>query len=226
MTDEEERSRYSDDALLIGSDEVLMAVAGRLMVVPRAINMVEEPGEPMQEELLLVLMAESGNTVMKDTHPVEVSVHEEGQGGSLENKKIVEMPSTPATRVVEEPLEGDEGVAGSVDGPITSPQQPATPAYRCRVYGCSNPAIAHSDDPEDEERIYGLWCAAHQDRSETMRLGMLLEPCYPAVEYAPGHTLCEGREAWLHFHLHAQSSAEMVRRRVRELVEEWWREAA
>jgi hypothetical protein len=59
-----------------------------------------------------------------------------------------------------------------------------------------------------------------------MRLGMLLEPEYPQVDYAPGHTLCEGREAWLHFHLHAQSSAQLVRRRVRELVEAWWREAA
>lgn len=73
--------------------------------------------------------------------------------------------------------------------------------------------------------IYGLWCAGYQDRSETMRLGMLLEPCYPAVEYAQGHTLGEGRQAWLRF-LHAQSSVEMVRRRVMALVEEQWRESA
>src|SRR5438270_4208518 len=116
------------------------------------------------------------------------------------------MPSTPSTEDVEKPLKRDEDVAGSVDGLVTSQQQPATPTYRCSVYGCHEPAIVHSEDAEEEERTYGLWCADHQNRSETMRLGMLLSPCYPAVEYARGHTLCEGREAWLRFSLHAQSS--------------------
>ena len=77
----------------------------------------------------------------------------------------------------------------------------------------------HSEDAEEEERTYGLWCAAHQERSETMRLGMVLDPVYPRLEYAPGHTLCEGREAWLHFHLHAQSSVGMVQRHVHQLLE-------
>jgi hypothetical protein len=87
------------------------------------------------------------------------------------------------------------------------------------VYGCNQSAIVHSEDAEEEERTYGLWCAGHQDRSETMRLGILLESEYPLVEYAPGHTLCEGREAWLRFHLHAQSSAQLVSRCVLQLVE-------
>ena len=121
--------------------------------------------------------------------------------------------------MVEEPLERDEAVDGSVDDPVTSQQQPATPTYRCSVYGCGEVAIVLSRDAEDEERTYGLWCADHQDRSETMRLGILLEPGYPRVEYAPGHTLCEGREAWLHFQMHAQSSVEMVRWHVHRLVE-------
>jgi hypothetical protein len=77
-----------------------------------------------------------------------------------------------------------------------------------------------------EERTSGHRSAAHQDRSETMRLGMLLEPEYPRVEYAPGHTMCEGREAWLRFHMHPQSSMEMVKRRVIALIEEQWRESA
>jgi hypothetical protein len=81
----------------------------------------------------------------------------------------------------------------------------------------------HSEDAEEEERTYGLWCAAHQDRSETMRLGMLLEPEYPAVEYAPGHTMCEEREAWLRFHMYPQSQVEMVKRQVIALIEEQWR---
>jgi phage/plasmid-associated DNA primase len=226
MTDEEERGRYSDDELLVTSDELLMVVDGRLRVVQRAINMLEEPLEPMQEDMLMVLLAESGNSSVEETYPVEVSASEEGQGGSVENKKMTEEPSTPSTVLVEEPLELDEDVAGTVDGLVISPQQPATPPYQCSVYGCGEVAIVHSENAEEEERTYGLWCAGHQDRSETMRLGMLLSPEYPRVEYALGHMLCEGRQAWLRFHLHAQSSAEMVRRRVRELVEEWWRKAA
>jgi hypothetical protein len=59
-----------------------------------------------------------------------------------------------------------------------------------------------------------------------MRLGMPLEPEYPRVEYAPGHTMCEGKEAWLRFHMHPQSSAGMVKRRVIALIEEQWRETA
>lgn len=136
------------------------------------------------------------------------------------------MPSTLSTEHVEEPLEQDEAVDGAVDGLVTSRQQPATPPYRCSVYGCGEVAIVHSENAEEEERTYGLWCAGHQERSETMRLGMLLEPEYPRVEYAPGQTLCEGRGAWLHFHLHAQSSAQRVRLRVLQLVEAWLHEAA
>ena len=78
----------------------------------------------------------------------------------------------------------------------------------------------HSEDAEEEERTYGLWWAGHQDRSETMRLGMRLEPAYPAVQYSPGHVMCEGREAWLRFHMYPQSSVGMVKRRVIELIEE------
>src|SRR5437588_1006191 len=219
MTDEEERGRESADALLIGSDELLM-------VVPQASNTIEEPVEPVQEDVLLVWMAETGNSPVEETHPVEGLIGEEGQGGSLENKKIMEIPATPATEGVEEPLERDETVAGSVDGSSASQQQPATPTYRCSVYGCGEGAIVHSEDAEEEERIYGLWCAGHQDCSETMRLGMLHAPCYPAVEYAPGHTLCEGRQAWLRFHLYPQSSVGMVRRRVMALIAEQWRESA
>jgi hypothetical protein len=75
-----------------------------------------------------------------------------------------------------------------------------------------------------EERTSGHRSAAHQDRSETMRLGMLLEPEYPRVEYAPGHTMCEGRLAWLRFHMYPQVG--MVRQRVIALIEEQWREIA
>src|SRR5205814_2735232 len=134
-------------------------------------------------------------------------------------KKFVQEPSTPSTKSVEEPLERNDDVDGYVDGSSASPQQPVTPTYRCSVYGCGEVAIVHSEDAEEEERTYGLWCAAHQDRSETMRLGMLLSPCYPAVCFAPGHTLGEGREGWLRFHRHPQSSVEMVRRHVHELLE-------
>jgi hypothetical protein len=219
MTDEEERSRYCDDALLVGTEELLMVVDGRLMVVPEASNTVEEPLEPVQGDVLLVLLAATGKSAVKETYPLEVSASDEGQGGSLENKEFVKEPSTPATNVVEKPLERDEAVAGAVDGLVTSQQQPATPAYRCSVYGCGEVAIVHSEDAEEEERTYGLWCTAHQDRSEAMRLGMLLDPAYPRVEYVLGHTLCEGREAWLRFHLHAQSRVGIVRRHVHQLLE-------
>jgi hypothetical protein len=59
-----------------------------------------------------------------------------------------------------------------------------------------------------------------------MRVGMLLEPCYPAVEYSPGHTMCEGRLAWLRFHMYPQSSVGMVKQRVIALIEEQWRAIA
>jgi hypothetical protein len=59
-----------------------------------------------------------------------------------------------------------------------------------------------------------------------MRLGMLLEPEYPRVEYAPGHTMCEGREAWLRFHMQPRASVKMVKRQVIALIEEQWRETA
>src|SRR5947209_4716534 len=103
MTDEEERSRYADDALLIGSTELLRVVDGRLRVVSSASNTVEEPVEPMQEEALLVLLAETGNTFLEETHPVEALNDDKGQGGSLGNKKVAEMPATPSTEFVEEP---------------------------------------------------------------------------------------------------------------------------
>jgi hypothetical protein len=226
MTDEEERGRYSDDTLLVGSAEMLMVVDGRLRVVPKASNRMNEPVESVQEEALMVLMAEMGNTSLGDTYPVEALNDDKGQGGSLGNNESVKEPSTPATRIVEEPVERDEAVDGSVDGSSASQQQPATPAYRWSMYGCGKVAIVHSKDAEEEERTYGLWCTEHQDRSETMRLGMLLEPEYPWVEYAPGHTLCEGREAWLRFHMYPQSSVGMVKRQVIALVEEQWRQTA
>jgi hypothetical protein len=226
MTDEEERSRYSDDALLVGSTEMLMAVDGRLRVVQRAINRIEKPLEPEQEDVLMVLMAETGNSSLEETYPLEVSVSDEGQGSSLKNKESVQEPSTPSTEGVEGPVEGLQAVDGSVDGSSGSQHEPATPQYRCSVYSCSAPAIVHSEDTEEEERTYGLWCAGHQDRSETMRLGMLLEPEYPAVEYARGHTMCEGREAWLRFHMQPRSSVNMVKREVIVLIEEQWRETA
>jgi hypothetical protein len=226
MTDEEERSRYVDDALLIGSAEMLMAVDGRLRVVPRASNTMEEPLEPVQEEVLMVLMAGAGNNAAEETYPLEVSLSDEGQGGSLENNESVKEPATPSTEVVEEPVERSEDVAGPVDGSFASQHEPATAAYRCSVYGCGEVAIVHSEDAEDEERTYGVWCPAHQDRSETMRLGMLLEPEYPQVEYAPGHTMCEGREAWLRLHMQPRSSVGMVKRQVIALIEEQWREIA
>jgi hypothetical protein len=84
----------------------------------------------------------------------------------------------------------------------------------------------HSEDAEEEERTSGLWCAVHQDRSETVRMGMLLEPEYPGVEYARGHTMCEGREAWLRFHMQPRSEVEMVKRQLIALIEEQWREIA
>lgn len=222
MTEEEERSRYADDELLVASAELLMVVDGRLRVTQRASNTMEEPVEPVQEDVLLVLLAKTQNTPVKETHPVEVLSSEEGQGGSLGNKKFVQKPSTSSVDDVEEPVERNE----AVDGSSASQHEPATLIYRCSVYGCSEVAIVHREDAEEEERIYGLWCAAHQDRSEMMRLGMLLEPEYPRVEYAAGHTLCEGREAWLRFSLHAQSSVGMVKRQVIWLIEERWREVA
>jgi hypothetical protein len=164
--------------------------------------------------------------LLEETHPVEVYSVDEGQGGSLGNNESVKEPSTPSTRIVEEPGERDENVDGYVDGFPVSHHEPSTPVYRCSVYGCSEVAIVHSEDAEEEERTYGLWCAAHQDRSETMRLGMLLEPEYPAVEYARGHTMCEGRQAWLRFHMYPQSSVGMVKRQVIALIEEQWRETA
>ena len=226
MTDEQERGRYSDDTLLVGSTEMLMVVDGRLMVGPRASNRIEEPGEPAQEEVLMMVMAETGKSAVEETHPVEASNDDEGQGGSLESNEVVQEPSTPSTRIVEVPGERSQAVDGSVDGSSGDQHEPATSAYRCSVYGCSGPAIVHSEDPEEEECTYGLWCAAHQDRSETMRLGMLQAPEYPRVEYSPGHTMREGREAWLRFHLHPQSSVEMVKRQVTLLIEEQWREIA
>jgi hypothetical protein len=224
MTDEEERSRYVDDVLLIGSAELLMAVDGRLMVVARAINTMKESVESVQEEALMVLMAETGNSVLEGTYPVEVLASDEGQGGSLGNDKVAQMPSTPSTEVTKEPVEGCEDVDGSVDDPFATQHEPATSVYRCSVYGCNEPGIVHSEEAEEEERTYGLWCPAHQDRSETMRLGMPLEPVYPRVEYAPGHTMCEGRLAWLRFHMYPQVG--MVRQRVIALIEEQWREIA
>jgi hypothetical protein len=175
----------------------------------------------VQEEALIVLMAAAGNTPVEETYPLEVSALDEGQGGSLGTNESPKEPSTPSTQVVEEPVERSETVAGSVDGSFVSQHEPTTPAYRCSVYGCGEVAIVHSEYPEDEERTYGLWCVAHQDRSETMRLGMLLEPEYPR-----GHTMCEGREAWLRFHMYPQSSVGMVKRQVIALVEEQWRETA
>jgi hypothetical protein len=59
-----------------------------------------------------------------------------------------------------------------------------------------------------------------------MRLLMRLEPEYPAVEYARGHTMCEGRQAWLRFHMDPQSSVGMVKRQVIALIEEQWRQTA
>jgi hypothetical protein len=171
-------------------------------------------------------MAAAGNTPVEETYPLEVSALDEGQGGSLGTNESPKEPSTPSTEGIEKPGERDEAVDGYVDGLVTSQQQPATPAYHCSVYGCSEVAIVHSEDAEDEERTYGLWCAAHQDRSETMRLGMLLSPEYPRVEYAPGHTMCEGRLAWLRFHMEPRSSVGMVKRRVIALIEEQWREIA
>jgi hypothetical protein len=38
--------------------------------------------------------------------------------------------------------------------------------------------------------------------------------------------MCEGREAWLRFHLQPQSSVGMVKRRVIALIEEQWRAIA
>src|SRR5205823_5745396 len=99
-----ERSRYSDDVLLIGAAEMLMVVDGRLRVVSRASNGMEEPLEPVQEEALLVLMAETGNTVLEEIHPVEAFSADEGQGGSLERNEEVVEPSTPTTEVTEEPV--------------------------------------------------------------------------------------------------------------------------
>jgi hypothetical protein len=144
----------------------------------------------------------------------------------LGNNESAKEPSTPSTEDVEEPGERLRDVAGSVDGFPVSHHEPATRAYHCSVYGCGEVAIVHSEDAEEEERTYGLWCAAHQDRSETMRLGMLLSPEYLAVEYARGHTMCEGREAWLRFHMQPRSSVGMVKRQVIALIEEQWREMA
>ena len=187
---------------------------------------MEEPVEPVQEEALMVLMAAAGNTPVEETYPLEVSALDEGQGGSLGTNESIKEPSTPSTEGIEKPGERDEAVDGSVDGSFGSQHEKASPTYRCSVYGCSEVAIVHSEDTEEEERTYGLWCANHQDRSETMRLGMLLEPEYPRVEYAPGHTMCEGRAGWLRFHMHPRSEVEMVKREVIALVEEWWRETA
>jgi hypothetical protein len=130
MTDEEERSRYSDDALLVGSTEKLMAVDGQLRIVSRAINTVEEPLEPKQEEVLMVLMAETGNRSLEETYPFEVAVNDEGQGGSLGSNESVKEPSTPSTEFVEEPLERDETVTGSVDG------FPVSQQHRCAGVVC------------------------------------------------------------------------------------------
>jgi hypothetical protein len=188
--------------------------------------MVEEPLEPAQEATLMVLMAERGNTPVEDTHPVEVSATGEGQGGSLENKESIQEPSTPSTRIVEEPVERDEVVDGAVDGSSVSQHEPATPAYRCSVYGCREVAIVHSEDAEDEERTYGLWCAGRQDRSETMRLGMLLEPSYPQVQYSRGQTRCEGRQTWLWFHMQATVGSRDGETAGIVLIEEQWREIA
>ena len=94
------------------------------------------------------------------------------------------------------------------------------------MQGGDEGAIVLSRDAEQEERTSGLWCATQQDRWETMRLGMLHAPEYPQVEYSRGHTMCEGREAWLRFHMHPQTNVEQVRQCVLQLVDELWRETA
>ena len=93
--------------------------------------------EPVQEDPLLVLLAETGNSSVEETHPVEAEAPDEGPGGSLESNEEVVEPSTPATEDVEESGERDEAVAGSVDGQGMDQHERATPAYRCSVYGCS-----------------------------------------------------------------------------------------
>ena len=97
MTDEEERGRYSDDVLLVTSDELLLAVDDRLMGVPQASNTIEEPLEPVQEEVLLVLLAEMGNSPVEETYPLEVSALDEGQGSSLGNNNKAQALSGPFT---------------------------------------------------------------------------------------------------------------------------------
>ena len=84
--------------------------------------------------------------------------------------------------------------------------------------------IHDSDTIEEEERNHGLWCAAHQDRCETMMLGEMLEPQYPRIQFSVSSSMCEGREAWLHFHAYPLASVEPVNKVVRQLVEQQFEE--
>jgi hypothetical protein len=68
---------------------------------------------------------------------------------------------------------------------------------RCHDGTCKGAAKwlwCSAGDAHEEGRTSRVWCLAHQERSETMRMGLLLEPEDPAVEDPRGHTMCQGRE--------------------------------
>jgi len=218
-TDEDELNRYADDRLLVDQTEMLTVIHGQLTVVPKTSNAANEPVEPVEELSLPVLMAQNQNTLSEEIPLVTTPLDQvdQGQGVPLEEQKLVEMPPTLSTIRLEVPVEQIEDVDGSNDISTTC-QHAAT--YICNVRDCGQPAIIH--DPaniEEEERTYGLWCASHQACYENMLCGELLDPRYPRVALSVCSSMCEGHEAWLHFHQHPQASVATVNAAVYKLVE-------
>jgi hypothetical protein len=127
------------------------------------------------------------------------------------------MPSTLSTVLLEEPPEQLENVDGTAAALVTD-QHAAV--YRCNVRDCDQPAVIHDPtNTEEEKRRYGLWCEAHQLCYENLVFGELLDPPCPRVALSVCSALCEGHEAWLHFHMHPRASVTTVNTAVYKLVE-------
>jgi hypothetical protein len=218
-TDEDELNRYADDRLLVEQTEMLTVIDDRLTVVPRTSNTMNEPVEPVEKVPLPVLMASSQNNQPKERPLVTTPLDQvdQGQGVSVVESEPIEMPSTLSTILLDEPPKRPEDVDGTDAAPVTDQH---TAVYRCNVRDCDQPAIIHDPtNTEEEERRYGLWCAPHQVCYENLVFGELLDPPYPRVALSVCSALCEGHEAWLHFHQHPRASATTVNTAVYKLVE-------
>ncbi len=206
VTDESELRDFHDDVLLVTPQQQLTVVHGKLMVTQTASNKKEPPVEPIQAEVLTVLMAESEIVALTITTSITEEAKEEQQEGRylpIEKENGI-IPTTPTIATITAHLEPAERVDGRENEEVHIHTSLATPC--CQVTDCEEQAMLHSDlSIEEEERHYGLWCARHQDRRTMMELGEQLTPAYAALQYRlpigeqPGLTLPEGHEAWLHF---------------------------